>query len=383
VRIFRKGDDLIEIVENDEEEVVPEDYRIVVKFRPNPNTKWRIAHDVTPPLELVAELFFGDDQDKALNEITNWLREEYGGGSWKIDIVDKSSRVIRSKTIHITDEDVKYGINKWVVYVKGPKSGRWYKADVEFDHVPTTNEIIDSVGGGGKIKVVGLDDKGRAAYYKIMNIDAPEPEWLKEREDSIERKLQDSIRKKIIEAQEKIIQQIVEGGESSKKEDPIDKLIKEIEELAKSEKLRTIEETLRSLREGKKEDKKTLSDVLFLEPYKAKIDSVQLLIKKFAEKGDLDTAIKLLHEIPDGTGALINLVQAGANLMNAIAMVLAGGNQHAMRERVREIVERARESKEEKEEVEVEAEEEESGAEIEIEEKVDEEGWEIEPKVEG
>lgn len=380
MRIFRKGEDLIEIVENDEEEVVPEDFRVVVKFRPNPNTKWRIAHDVTPPLELVAELFFGDDPDKALNELTNWLREEYGGGSWKIDIVDKSSRVIRSKTIHITDEDVKYGISKWVLYVKGSKSGRWYKADVEFDHVPTTNEIIDAIGGGGKVKIVGLDEKGRAAYYRIEDIDAPEPEWLKEREDSLERKLHDSIRRKILETQERIIQELIEGKREEKKEDPIDRLIKEIEDLAKSEKLRNIEELLRSLREGKRGDKKTLSDVLFLDPYKAKVESVQLLIKKFAEQGDLNTAIKLLHEIPDGTGAIINLVQAGANLMNAIAMVLAGKNHQVMRESVREAIDRQRE--EAKKEGEASGSEEISKTNIKIEEKVDEEGWEIEPKVE-
>lgn len=383
VKLFKRQKDVFEIDELEEDEVAPEDYRVVVRFRPNTSTRWKTAPDVQPPLELVYEMFFGEDQAEAIDRITEWLKEEYGGGYWKIDITDKANRILKSKTIYIPDEDIKYGISKWVVYVKGTQSGRWYKADVEFDHFPSTEEIIDAIGGGGKIKVVGLDDRGRTATYKIIDIDAPEPEWLKEREDSLERKLQNVLKEKLIEAQERVIKQLVEGKSKEDSEDPIDKLIKEIEALAKSEKLRNIEELLKSLREGKSESKKSLSDVLFLEPYKAKVESVQLLIKKFAEKGDLDTARALLHEIPDGTGAIVSLIQAGANLANAIAMVLAGGNRQLgeWRERVKRVVEETRKEREEKkEEIEEEIEEEE---EVKIEESYDEEGWEIKPSVEG
>lgn len=335
--LFRKKE-AEEIEEELDEEMDIEDLYIKVRFRPSPNHGWKHADDVEPPLELVDDLFFGSEEisKSAEEELRDWLSEEFGGGYWKIELI-KNGKTLRSRTIHIDDTDIIYGVNKWIVYVKG-ESGRWYKADAEFVHLPTATEIIDQIGGGGSVRVVGYDERGRIVSSKTMNINVPIPDWVLEREDSFERKMREALKNQIVKQQEKLLSTI--AGDGGQQTSNIDRVIAKLEELVEEKKLEGIQKIINALEgEAGKEEKKSLSDTLFIEPYKAKVRSLTLLIEKFAEKGDIETARMLLNEIPDGSSALISLMSAGANLANAIASMLAGSSQKEIREKFNKMVE--------------------------------------------
>jgi len=299
-----------------------------VKFRPNSTTYWRVAPDVEPPSELVEKFLYPADEEEekeAREAMEEWLREEWGGGEWKIETV-MGRKIDRSKTIKIKDEHVRYGVSKWVVWVKGLQSNRWYKADTDFDHPPNISEIIDAVGGGGHIKVVAYDDKNRQVESWVQKIDAPPPEWLTQKEDSLEKALMEALKKKQELELKKTVESIAGVDESPAKKDKKDKfdeVLDEIEKLATDQKIRLIEEFLSRLR--KQEKKEGLSDILFTEPYKVKMEATKLLIEELAKRGKVDEAKELLKEIPDGTSALIQIMTAGANLANALAVALAGG----------------------------------------------------------
>ncbi|MHC1624731.1 MAG: hypothetical protein ACXQS2_01860 [Methermicoccaceae archaeon] len=403
--LFGKKEEEEEIEETDEEYQF-EDIEVKVKFRPSPNHGWRLAKDVEPPLELVEDLFFGGEEisKEAEDELRSWIAEELGGGQWKIELT-KAGKTLRSKTINIDDVDIIYGVNKWIVYVKGEESNKWYKADAEFAHPPSTAEIIDQVGGGGRIRIVGYDEKGRIMSSKIVNINVPPPDWLLEREDSFEKKMKEAFKKQLETQQEKLLSAITgDGGQQSS---GIDRVIEKLEQLVEEKKLESVQRIIEALeRSGKKEEeKKSLSETLFIDPYKAKVKSLTLLIEKFAEKGDIETARQLLNEIPDGSSALISLMTAGANLANAVANMLAGaGSTNKVRrkldkmvdERIKKKEEMEKEEKKEEEEVEEKAEESEkeevTESEVEetteeekrvlVEERESEDGWDMKLEVE-
>jgi len=382
--LFKKKEETVP-----QQEIEEEDVQLYprIRFRPNPNFSWKIT-DIEPPADLVEDLFFAEDPQRrkeAEAELKQWLREEYGGGDWKIELI-RDGRVVRSRTIPIRDEDIKYGVNKWLVYVKGEETGKFYKADVEFAHPPDPTEILDAIGGGGKIRIVGYDEKGKIVTTKTIEINAPLPDWVKEKENSFEKQVLKAIRDRLTEQQQKVLDSLLGSNAPKSEESAISQLINELEKLVKNKQIEKIQELIDTLKTPS-EPKKSLTDILFLEPYKAKVESINLLIQKYAEKGDLTTAKELLKEIPDGTGALINLLTAGANLANAIATALSSGaNDHRkLREKVRKAVEEREKRKESKEESEEEEENEssEQGKKVIVKSIKDETGWKIKPEVEG
>lgn len=382
--LFKKKEETVP-----QQEIEEEDVQLYprIRFRPNPNFSWKIT-DIEPPADLVEDLFFAEDPQRrkeAETELKQWLREEYGGGDWKIELI-RDGRVVRSRTIPIRDEDIKYGVNKWLVYVKGEETGKFYKADVEFAHPPDPTEILDAIGGGGKIRIVGYDEKGKIVTTKTIEINAPLPDWVKEKENSFEKQVLKAIRDRLTEQQQKVLDSLLGSNAPKSEESAISQLINELEKLVKNKQIEKIQELIDTLKTPS-EPKKSLTDILFLEPYKAKVESINLLIQKYAEKGDLTTAKELLKEIPDGTGALINLLTAGANLANAIATALSSGaNDHRkLREKVRKAVEEREKRKESKEESEEEEENEssEQGKKVIVKSIKDETGWKIKPEVEG
>jgi len=407
--LFKKDREREVIVEDEQEvePIIPEELTVRVRFRPNTTIGWKNATDVEPPLELVSELFFGENPKQAEQELINWFKEEYGGGIWRIELLNENGKTVRSRTIKIQDADITYGVNKWIVYVKG-ESGKWYKADVEFAHYPTPTEVIDAIGGGGRVRLVGYDERGRIITSKMMELGAPLPDWVKEKEDSFEKKITNLLKQKLVEQQEQMIEKLAGNKkEDEEKDDSLDRLIKELEDLTKNQKLKVLEDLVDTLKGGgnEKKEKPSLVDVLFVEPYKAKLESVNLLIKKFAEKGDVETARQLISEIPDGTGALINLINAGATLTEALARAISGvSSNRDLKNRLRRAAEREsidiQEIKEQKrkkekehegckeaemkdeEEKQVEVEREEEFGEIKVEEKVEDSGWEIKPVLE-
>jgi len=373
--VFRRGKEReIETIVDEEYEPI-ENYSVLVRFRPNTTVGWIRASDVEPPLELIRDLFFSENPREAEEALREWLKEEYGGGIWRIELLDERGKTARSRTIKIPPEeaDITYGVNKWIVYVKGEKSGRWYKADAEFAHCPSSLEIIDAIGGGGKVKLVGYDDRGRIMSTKIMELNAPPPEWLASKEDSLERKILDSINKKLEEEQKKLIDGLI-GSKKDEEEDMVDKLISELKSLVDEKKMETVRSLLETLKGGKEDKKTSLTDVLFIEPYKAKVESINVLIKKLADQGRVDEAIKLLQEIPDGTGALINLMTAGATLIEAVALAFTGASKSSVQKRAKEFKEKMMKKEEKKEE---------KKKEEEIEEKVEEKKEEVEEEKEG
>ena len=97
-------------------------------------------------------------------------------------------------------------------------------------------------------------------------------------------------------------QRLIDGLIGSKKddEDMVGKLIDELRSLVDEKRLETVRSLLETLK-GEGQRKTSLTDVLFIEPYKAKVDSINILVRKLAEQGRVDEAIELLKQIPDGT----------------------------------------------------------------------------------
>lgn len=316
--------------EYEEEEELEEEYMEVpltvrVKFRPNSNTYWKVAHDVEPPEDLVRDVLFASDEvdaKRAQEELIEWFSEEWGGGEWKIELV-QGRKIVTSKVFKIKDVPVKYGVNKWAVFVKGPNSGRWYKADVDFDHPPDTAEVIDAIGGGGNIRVVAYDEKGRQVSSWTFKSDAPTPDWIASKENSIEKTIIEAIKKKQEEEVAKMVSSIAGTPKVEKKEpDKFDEFFEEMEKLVNDQRLQLIEEFLRKLK--RQEEKSGITDLLFTEPYKVKMKALDKLVDKLIERGRVDEAKELLREMPDGTSALISLITAGSNLANALSMALVG-----------------------------------------------------------
>jgi hypothetical protein len=321
--LFKKRDRPEEDVEVEE---VVMDFYPVVRLKPNPSRGF-MKTDITPPQDLLYDLFFGETDEirkKAEEKLREWFVEEgYGGGVWKVEIYTPESKVpLKTKTIKITDEPVKYGIDRWVVYVKSPKSGKFYKAEgVEYDHYPTADELIEDLGGGGVIKLVGYMGNKKMVEYR-MKIDAPEPQWVFERDDSFHSQLVKTLEERKKKALEEVLTDV--------RGDKFEKLRKEMESIKEMLMEKTIED-LRSMLEDMKskdknkgeEDKKNFFDLMFTEPYKIKLDLSKKLVEGYIEKGDLETAKKLLMEaIPDGASAFISLITGIGNLANMGALYL-------------------------------------------------------------
>jgi len=322
--LFKKRDQPEEEVEV--EEVVLNFYPIV-RLKPHPSRGF-IKTDITPPLEILQDLFFGEDDEVRKNaeeRLKEWFKEEgYGGGVWKIEIYAPESKTpLKTKTIKILDEPVKYGIDRWVVYVKSPRSGRFYRAEgVEYDHYPSHEELLEDIGGGGIIKLVGYSGNKKMTEHRIK-IDAPEPQWLLEKDDSFHSELIKTLEERKKKALEEVLSD-VKGDKLTK----LNKEIDEIKEMIMEEKLKELRELIESLKNkkeeiGKEESKTNFFDLMFTKPYEIKLELSKELIKGYIDRGDLETAKQLLMEtLPDGASALVSLITGLGQLANVSATYL-------------------------------------------------------------
>jgi len=264
------------------------------------------------------------------------IAEEYGGGIWLVTAKNHRGRIIKRKKYVIRDQDIRYPVKVWRVKVKMPEGRRFYKVDgLEYDSMPTPDEIKEDIGGGGIIRLEGYDAENRRITYKQFTIDEEPPKWLLEAEDTIEKKMKEALNARIKQEQEKLIQKLTGEGEevrptTKKLSETVNEIINAFEEL-QLERFEQIVDKLTSPRKSEEEQqpKKTLTDVLFVEPQKIKLEAMNTVIRELAKSNPMEAA-KMIEKMPDATGALMNLINAGSQALMAFANVLQAQSAEKM-----------------------------------------------------
>ncbi|RLC35040.1 hypothetical protein DRH14_01680, partial [Candidatus Shapirobacteria bacterium] len=99
-------------------------------------------------------------------------------------------------------------------------------------------------------------------------------------------------------------------------------------------------------------EKESIWDLMFVKPYKERIETFHAILRKVADK-DPERALKMLEAMPDGSIALINMMNSAARLMAALGTMLekqAAQRRSESRDVSREVEKMAKKLKEEKEE---------------------------------
>ncbi len=291
-----------------------ENRQVILKFKLRDGERYKTVDDVD------TELLFPEGwwEEENLAETEQRIREELGGGIWLVE-ERRDGKIVKRRTFRIFDTRITYPVVEYRVKIKRTRNSRLYQTDVTFQHFPSEKELVDAVGGGGIFKVEGLDAQGRVVSQDWIEVtDVEPPQWLIEREESLERKLKEKLEEQKRKLEEEVLSRI--AGEA--KGDPVDAVIEEIHRLIQDEKLRMLKETMETLKGEKKGE--SIFDVLFIEPHKTKTETIAYIARKLADQGRPEEAAKLLTQnVADGGEALVGLVGAAAALMQAGAIYLA------------------------------------------------------------
>lgn len=254
------------------------------------------------------------------------VREEFGPGLYNIFLQEEEGKRPKLKKRYRIDGHPILPIDTYEVKVRIGEGGELLDTKVEFPGPtpPTRDEIINSIGGGGFIKLNAKNKEGRVIWSEWYDFTDVEPsESLKRRDSSFKSRLEKEmdIQKKGIE--DDAIKLIGGGGE--KIENKFDAAVNKLIDTLEDKKLERLEGAIDRFGEkignpgidGKSDDgEKGLTDIAFKEPYMMKLRAQKDIIATLA-KTDPEAAIRALEKMPDGVTIGLKLALAGTGLVEA------------------------------------------------------------------
>lgn len=272
----------------------------------------------------------GEDAIDVTHEFTHIpteeeVREEFGPGLYNIFLQEEEGKRPKLKKRYRIDGHPILPVDTYEVKVRVSEGGELFDTKVEFPGPapPTRDEIINSIGGGGFVKLNAKNKEKRVIWFEWYDFtDVEPPESLKRRDSSFKSRLEKELdaRKRGIE--EDALKQISGGGEKAgnKFDATVNKLIDTLED----KKLEKLEEAIERFGEkignpgigGKDDSGKGLTDIAFKEPYLMKLQAQKDIIATLA-KTDPEAAIRALEKMPDGVTVGLKLALAGTGLVEA------------------------------------------------------------------
>lgn len=284
--------------------------QIIIKFRARPNeTGIDVQHDFYH-LPTKAE-----------------IEEEFGPGLYNIALKEEGDVRPKIKKRWKIEGHPIIPVDSYEIKVRVSVDGKLQDTGVEFPggRLPTKDDIITAIGGGGFIKINAKKKDGKilwSEWYDYSDIEPPEN--LKRRDDTFRSKLEQQldVRKKEIEAE--ALEQIGVGG--GKKGDKFDSAVDKLIDSFEDKKLERLEGAIERFGEkmsnpgtGEKSDGNIgITELAFKVPYQAKLDAQKKIIEETARKNPIE-AMKMLDKMPDGITIAMKLALAATGLVEAMS----------------------------------------------------------------
>jgi len=254
------------------------------------------------------------------------IEGEYGAGIFSVYVRESPNErpkhrsrvtIIGDPTVPVVDFELK---------VRASKKGTLHDTGVVVSGsvIPTRDEIVDALGGGGMVKINARDTAKKVLWSRWIDItDEAPPDDIMRKENSFEARIKD-----VLEEQKKNVEDDAIKGLSGKQEgvsgfeQSVDQLTKVIED-RKLEKLETaLGKFTKSLSTGGGEGEvgetgAGITELAFKAPYKMKLETQKQIIEELA-KTDPEKALKMLEKMPDGISVVLNLALAGTGLLEAL-----------------------------------------------------------------
>ena len=293
--VVREGETPIGVqTKQDGGDYAPED--IIIKFRKVPGED---------PLDLTHDFCHIPTEEE--------IKSEFGPGSYTIYAREGGKGRPKQKRRFTIDGNPLIPVVNYEVRVRIKEGGKLLNPSVTFPgpKIPVREDIINSLGGGGLVKLNALDSDGKIIWSEWFDYSdvSPSPE-LSRQEESFEGRLRQTIEKKKEEAEEEVLAGI--GGEkkeTSKFDEAVSKLIGSLED----KKLERLEGAIEKFGnrlanpgggDGGKEV--GLTELAFKKPFEMKAELQKEIIAALA-KSNPEKAMEMLEKTPDGITMLLKL----------------------------------------------------------------------------
>lgn len=254
------------------------------------------------------------------------IESEYGAGIFSVYVRESPEERPKHKSRVTIMGDPTVPVVDFELKVRASKKGTLHDTGVIIPGsvVPTRDEIVDALGGGGMVKINARDTAKKVLWSRWIDItDEDPPDEIMRKENSFEARI-----KGVMEEQKKSVEnEAIEGISGKKKEvsgfeQSVDQLTKVIED-RKLEKLESaLGKFTHQLSTGGAEGESGglsdgITELAFKEPYKMKLDTQRQIIQELAKK-EPEKALKMLENMPDGISVVLKLALAGTGLLEAL-----------------------------------------------------------------
>ena len=254
------------------------------------------------------------------------IESEYGAGIFSVYVRESPDERPKHRSRVTIAGDPVVPVVDFELKVRASKKGVLHDTGVIFPGsvVPTRDEIVDALGGGGMVKINARDTAKKVLWSRWMDItDEAPPDDIMRKENSFETRL-----KGVLDEQKKSVEDDAIKGLSGKQEggSGFEKSVDQLTKVIEDRKLEKLEAALgkftHTLSTGggggeSGEPGSGITELAFKEPYKMKLDAQKQIIQDLA-KTDPEKALKMLEKMPDGISVVLNLALAGTGLLEAL-----------------------------------------------------------------
>lgn len=287
----------------DSGDYAPED--IIIKFRKAPGEE---------PIDLTHDFCHIPTEEE--------IKREFGPGSYTIYAREGGKGRPKQKRRFTIEGNPLIPVRTYEVRVRIKEGGKLLNPSITFPgpKIPARENIINSLGGGGLVKLNAIDSDGKVVWSEWFDYtdEAPSPE-LARQEESFEGRVRQTIEKKREEAEEAVLAGI--GGERQETS-KFDEVVKKLTETLEDKKFERLEGAIvkfgdRLANPGSDDSGKEvgLTELAFKKPYEMKAELQKEIISALA-KTDPEKAMAMLEKTPDGITMLLKLGTAASGLLD-------------------------------------------------------------------
>lgn len=253
------------------------------------------------------------------------IESEYGAGIFSVYVRESPDERPKHRSRVTIEGDPTVPVVDFELKVRASKKGTLHDTGVIFPGsvVPTREEIVDALGGGGMVKINARDVAKKVLWSRWIDItDEEPPDDIMRKENSFEARL-----KEVLDEQKKFVEDdAIKGLSKQEGGSGFDHSIEQLTKVVENRKLEQLERALgKFTHQLSGEDEASvggesgagISDLAFKAPYQMKLDAQKQIIQELA-KTDPEKALKMLEKLPDGISVVLNLALAGTGLLEAL-----------------------------------------------------------------
>jgi hypothetical protein len=283
-------------------EYTPED--IIIKFRKAPGEE---------PIDVNHDFCHIPSEDE--------IKDAFGPGQFSIYARDGGKGRPKQKRRLTIGGNPLIPVKTYEVRVRIKDGGKLLNPNVTFPgpKIPSREDIINSLNGGGFVKLNALDLDGKIVWTEWRDYtEVPPSPSLASQEESFEGRIRQRIEEKKQKAEDEVLAGLSgEPQETSKIDVAVNRLIGALED----KKLERLEgaivrfgEKLANPEGGNDGKESGLTELAFKKPYETRTELLKQIITEQA-KTDPEKALRMLDKTPDGITMMLKLGTAAAGLV--------------------------------------------------------------------